>query len=348
MSDKPTVKSIEFRKEREAMWYELEALVGRIEREGVSGVSGEELAQLPSLYRTALSSLSVVRSISLDRNLEEYLQGLCSRAYFCVYAARRRPWQVVRDFFTHDFPAHVYRLRWHLLLATALFFLGGVVAHVLVLQYPEMFHTFVAEGYAAGRGPETSTEELRQVLFDGSGLTADQLSNFTSYLMTHNSRIGMLCFVLGFALGLPVIYLLFENGAVAGAFSGLYASRDLTVELYSWLLPHGVTEILAVLLCGAAGLYIGESIIFPGTHTRLRNLAIRGRQAGMVVMGAVGLFVMAGLIEGVFRQTVQSIPIRYAAAALTAVFWIAYLGIWGRIVGRRRWHHVELDREEQA
>jgi uncharacterized membrane protein SpoIIM required for sporulation len=335
-----TPKSVLFRREREGTWFELESIVDKIESQGIGAASAEELSRLPHLYRATLSSLSVARTISLDRNLLAYLEALSSRAYFCVYTTRRRPWQVFLEFFTHQFPLAIYAMRWHLLVATAILMLGVLAAMGMVLDEPEMFHAFVSRDYASGRGPDSTTEELRAVLFDGAQFSGSELGNFASFLMTHNARIGLLCFMLGIVFGVPVIYLLFQNGAVLGAFSALYVSRDLGVELYSWLLPHGITEILAVLVCGAAGLYIAESVVFPGEHSRLGNLARRGRIAGAVALGAVLMFVIAGLIEGIFRQTVQSISVRYAVATGTAIFWMLYLGVWGSLVGRN--HREEL------
>jgi uncharacterized membrane protein SpoIIM required for sporulation len=85
-----------------------------------------------------------------------------------------------------------------------------------------------------------------------------------------------------------------------------------------------------VVLCGAAGLSVGEALLFPGRHTRLRNLGLRGREAGVVVLGAVLMLLFAGLIEGVFRQTVHSVEIRLLVAALTALGWTAYFTSAGR------------------
>ena len=67
MSRSFELKSYEFRRERAASWRELEELVARCEKKGPGRLTGKELARLPVLYRAALSSLSVARSISLDR-----------------------------------------------------------------------------------------------------------------------------------------------------------------------------------------------------------------------------------------------------------------------------------------
>ena len=82
------LKSSEFRKGREASWRELEDLVGRVERRGVRALSLAELLRLPILYRAALSSLSVARTIALDRNLLLYLESVALRSFLAVYGPR--------------------------------------------------------------------------------------------------------------------------------------------------------------------------------------------------------------------------------------------------------------------
>ncbi len=84
----PTLKSFVFRKEREAGWRELEGLISKAQSRGLSALDAEELYRLPILYRGALSSLAVARSISLDKNLLEYLEGLAKRAYVYVYGVK--------------------------------------------------------------------------------------------------------------------------------------------------------------------------------------------------------------------------------------------------------------------
>lgn len=340
-------RSVEFRKQREQSWQELEQIVSKIEGGGLDAASAEELSRLPHLYRQTLSALNVARSFSLDRNLLIYLESLSSRAYVAVYSTRSRPFSALGEFVWRGFPLAVYQARRHVGVAGLVLGMGVLVAMVMVLDEPDAFHTFVAAGYAQGRGPDTSPEELRAVLFGGGELQAEELSQFSSMLMTHNSKIGMLCFALSFAVGLPTLYLLFENGAVLGAFIALHMLKGLSVELFSWLLPHGITEILAVLLCGGAGLMVAEALVFPGRHTRLENMARRGREAGVVVLGAVGLFLIAGVIEGVFRQSVQSIPIRYGMATLTACLWGLYFGVWGGALARQA-RAARLEEEEET
>jgi uncharacterized membrane protein SpoIIM required for sporulation len=327
----PQLKSHVFRREREAGWRELEELLGRAERRGgIRNLTLAQLGRLPMLYFATLSSLSVARNISLDRNLLAYLESLCSRAYLVVYGVRASFWGAIADFFGARLPQAV-RAIWAAVALSLLAMLAGTAAgYGLTIADSDWFYSFVDVELAGGRTPTASTESLRSVLFDGEEADVEELSAFSTFLFTHNARIGMLCFALGFALGVPTIFLLIQNGLMLGAFVALYASRGLGVELLGWLLIHGVTELLAIVLCGGAGLMLGYAVAFPGERSRLANLATHGRKSAVVVMGAVFMFLVAGLLEGLGRQLIDDTQTRWSIAGASLLIWAAYFAASGR------------------
>jgi uncharacterized membrane protein SpoIIM required for sporulation len=321
------LKSAQFRREREAAWRELEELLARLEKGGMKSLTAAELHRLPVLYRSAISSLSVATAISLDKNLLDYLTALVGRAYMAVYGAKRRTGEAIAEFFQFRFPWVVRRYFVFVLAAYALMGLGVLTGYRMTLADPESYYSIVGAAEAQGRNPASSTKELREILYSGA---KGPLSFFATYLFTHNSRVGMLCFAVGFAAGVPVIYLLFTNGLQLGAMAALYQTRGLGSEFWAWVMPHGVTELSAICLCGAAGMAIGSALVFPGRHTRLRNLALRGREVSLLAVGAVTMFLVAGLIEGIFRQSVHDVAIRWSLAATTLAFWTWYFLAVGR------------------
>ncbi len=111
------MKSYRFREEREADWDRLDQIIQTAEKKGVSGLSDANLAELPHLYRQAVSSLSVARNISLDQNVIAYLETLCARAYFFVYGTRARMGERIANFFARDWPAAVSAAKGPTLLA---------------------------------------------------------------------------------------------------------------------------------------------------------------------------------------------------------------------------------------
>src|SRR6195256_3460430 len=98
------LKSTQFRREREPSWRELETLLEKLRKGSPRSLTPHELTRLPTLYRGALSSLSVARSISLDQSLLAYLESLANRAYFQIYGPRTTLLRVVIDFAMRGFP----------------------------------------------------------------------------------------------------------------------------------------------------------------------------------------------------------------------------------------------------
>jgi len=317
------LKSERFRAEREADWRQLEDLLQRVERKGARALTDDEMTSVPVLYRAALSSLSVARSISLDKAVIAYLEGLCTRAYFFVYGARTTLHERIAMFFRADWPVAVQALWRETAAAWTVMAIGAAVAFMLVIGDSDWFFSFVPEALAGERSPTASTETLRSTLFVSGGRD-NELSIFATFLFTHNARIAIFAFALGFAFCFPTVLLLAFNGCTLGAFIALFWSRGLGVEAIGWLAIHGVTELFAIALAGAAGLRIGWALAFPGEESRLNAAASAGRQAGTVMAGAVVMLFCAGLLEGFARQLINDTGVRYAIAATTAVIWCAY------------------------
>jgi uncharacterized membrane protein SpoIIM required for sporulation len=318
-----TLRSLRFRKEREETWRRLETLLDRAERHAPRSLTDDEMLAIPQLYRSALSSLSVARATSLDQALIDYLEALSARAYFFVYGARATLLERLQSFFAQDWP-HAVKLLWRETIVSALLlFAGAIMAFLLVMADPDWFSSFVSPEMASGRDPNATTEFLRTTIYDG-GDDDQGLSVFATALFTHNAQIALFAFALGFAFCAPTALLLVYNGCTIGAMYAVFASRGLAVEFAGWLLIHGVTELLAVILAGAAGLRIGWSIAFPAGLTRTAAAERAGRQGAIVMMGVVVMLFIAGLLEGFARQLITSDIIRFGVAAATAVGWSMY------------------------
>jgi uncharacterized membrane protein SpoIIM required for sporulation len=322
------LKSHRFRAEREADWRRLETLLGRAEKGGARRLLKDELVEMPVLYRQALSSLSVARAISLDQQLVAYLESLCTRAYFFVYGVRSRPLERMAAFFIRDWPAAVRALWRETLVSGGLLVIGTVLAYVLVARDPDWFSAFVPEQLVQGRDPAASAAALRETLYPKLD-AHEALSALATFLFTHNAQLALFAFALGFLLCLPTAGLMLMTGAMLGAFLELFVSRGLGVNVVGWLFIHGVTELFAVTLAGAAGFSIGWAVAFPGQRRRVDAAVDAGRQAAAVMGGVVVMLMVAGLLEGFARQLVQNDIARLSIAAATAVLWGAYF-YWPR------------------
>jgi len=325
------LKSSEFRKGRAEGWLELERLVTRVERQGIRRLSLDELQRLPILYRAALSSLSVARTIVLDRNLLLYLETLSTRAFLAVYGPRANPIAGLRAFFGQELPAAVRSARWHILIAALTLLLGAVVGFMLTVQDETWFNAFVPSGLSGGRGPTSTRADLynREIFAPWPG-AVESFGIFAGVLFNHNTLVGIMTFGLGMGIGIPTIMLTLYQGLPIGAFVALHYNRDLTIDFLGWLAIHGVTELGGLILFAAGGLVIAEKILFPGRYSRIENLAMHGRLAGQMAVGAVVMLFAAAFLEGGLRQLVQSTPLRFAIGFGVGALWVAYFTLAGR------------------
>lgn len=320
-ADGPIVNASRFRAAHAEDWERLDHLLTRIEKRSIRVLSDEDLLALPLLYRTTLSSLSVARDTSLDRGLVTYLEQLSTRAYFQIYGVQSSLWRQLGHFFARGWPEAVRSLWRETLAAVVLTFASALLAYLLVSSDPAWFFGIIPEQMAQGRTPTASVETLRSTLYDKQG---NFLGTFATFLFTHNAQIAIFSFALGFAFAAPTVLLLIYNGLSLGAFVAVFAAKGLGPNVIGWLMIHGTTEIFAICLSGAAGLRIGMAIAFPGTKSRTASAVEAGRTAAVAMGGTVIMLAVAGLLEGIGRQTVTNDGLRYLIGSAMLAGWLLY------------------------
>ena len=316
------LRSDRFRQEREGDWQRLEAIVRRMEAGRLRKLSDQDVLDLPVLYRTVASSLSVARETSLDAATLAYLEGLVQRAWFLVYGPRASLGSWFRRFLGGEWSRAVRAIGFDIGIALAVMVAGTLVGWLLVASDPDWYHALVPGGMADARVPGASREVLRGTLFGTDG--QDGMSAFAAYLFSNNAQVSILAFALGFAFGIPSLMLLVQNTASLGAMLWLFASQGLLVDFIGWLSIHGTTELFAILLAGGAGLHIGRSMAFPGDRSIMQAASEAGRRASQVMAGVVLMLVIAAMLEGFARQLVDNTQGRFVVGGFMLAFWIAY------------------------
>jgi len=310
-----------FRDARGLDWARLEGMLDQIERGRASALSSEELFELPVLYRATLSSLSVARETSLDADLVAYLESLSTRAYFVLYGVHAPFMRRVTRFFAHDWPAAAREVSRETIVAVLMIVIGAVTTYLLVRSDPSWFYAIVPDDFAGGRDPGASVQTLRDTLYGSGG---DGLGFFATFLFTHNASVAIQCFAFGFAFGVPTILKLIENGCVMGAFFAVFIPKGLGLQFASWLAIHGTTELFAIALAGAGGIKIGLAVAFPGRRTRFASAIAAGRTSAILMLGVVIMLAVAGVLEGVGRQIINSDTIRVAIGGGALLGWLVY------------------------
>jgi len=328
LRDTPLVNATRFRQAHEADWSRLEQIVTRMEKRSIRSLSDDDLLALPGLYRTTLSSLSVARDTSLDRALITYLERLSTRAYFQIYGVQTPASRQLSGFFVRGWPNAVRALWRETLFCVVLTFGAALVAYLLIRSDPSWFYSMIPEGLAGGRDPSASAEFLRSTLYGGAKDKDGWLGAFATFLFTHNSQIAIFAFALGFAFAVPTVLLILYNGLMLGAFYAVFAAKGLGPNVVGWLMIHGTTEIFAICISGAAGIRIGTAIAFPGRASRMDSAVEAGRLAATAMAGTVIMLAVAGLLEGVGRQTINDDGWRMLIGSAVLICWLTYFYAW--------------------
>lgn len=321
-----TLRSDRFRLEREGEWRRLEEIVARMERGGLRRIPDADLMALPTLYRTAASSLAVARETSLDAATLAYLEALVQRAWFQVYGPPRGFGAWLRDFLLGGWSRAVREIWLDICIALFVMVAGSIVGWLLVAQDEAWYYRLVPGTFIDTRVPGASREELLQSL--ATEESAAGLSTFAAQLFSNNSGVCILAFALGFAFGIPSLMLLVHNMAVLGAMLWLFDGQGLVVELAAWLSVHGTTEIFGILLSGAAGLHIGRTMAFPGNRPVLQAASEAGQRGAVVMVGVVIMMIIAALLEAFPRQLVDGTGPRFLIGGTMLSFWLAYFFLY--------------------
>ncbi|WP_298300965.1 stage II sporulation protein M [uncultured Erythrobacter sp.] len=320
------LRSDRFRLEREDDWRRLDHIVKRMEKGGLRGVKDEDLLALPTLYRTAASSLSVARETSLDAATLNYLEALVQRAWFQVYGPRKGFFAWLKEFILGGWSRAVRAIWLDVCVALFVMVAGAIVGWLLVAQDTEWYYRMVPGGFGETRVPGASREDLLETL--GTKTDTDGLAIFGAFLFQNNAGVAILAFALGFAFGIPSLLLLVHNLAMLGAMMWVFAGQGLEVEFAAWLSVHGTTELFAILLSGAAGMHIGRSMAFPGHKSVLDAATESGRRGAVVMVGVTIMMVIAGLLESYARQLVGSVEARLTIGGSFLAFWLAYFFLY--------------------
>jgi uncharacterized membrane protein SpoIIM required for sporulation len=224
-------------------------------------------------------------------------------------------------FFAAGFPAAVYRTRqWW--IPTAL--LSVVVAALI--------------GWWIGTHPEVraaiaAPSELREMTRPGGQYEAYYSSHpatsFAAQVWTNNAQAAAICLAFGALLGIPVLWVLFQNVLNLGIGIGLMDSAGRLDIFLGLILPHGLLELTAVFVAAGTGLRLGWTVIDPGPRTRRVALAAEGRAAIGMAIGLAAVLLVSGVIEGFVTPSGLPTWARISIGVVCELLFLAYVYVLG-------------------
>lgn len=310
---------------------ELDQLTAQVELRGLKALGGDKALRLGQLYREAVALLSRARSRGGDpRELDE-LNNLVTRAYQYVYSAPERSRSHLRLFAT-EIPQAVRGNIRIVLLAVLAMTLSALVSAAKVQQDPTSAERLLGHSALSSIGSITERHRDKEEIID-----PNQRSFTGSIILVNNVRVAMLAFAMGIVFGVGSLGILIFNGLMLGAFTVAVIQTGGGLDFFGFVAAHGVPELSAVALAGAAGMRLGWSLVDPGDFSRGEALRQAAWDVIRIMMAVVLMLVWAALLEA-FLSPNRSLPysLKFAVAGVEAVALLLYFGLAGREEDARR------------
>lgn len=152
----------------------------------------------------------------------------------------------------------------------------------------------------------------------------------SAMIVANNVKVAIMAFAGSVTLGVLTLYIIAYNGLMLGGLGALFANAGFGYDFWATIAPHGVIELTAIQIAGAAGLLIAAGVLYPGRLRRRDAIAANSRRAGTLILGVASMLIAAGTIEGFISPQPWPPNTRIAIGAVSAAALLLYFGFCGR------------------
>lgn len=244
-----------------------------------------------AMFIQLTDDLSFSRTQFPESETTHYLNHLSAEIHADIYKNKKEDRTRFITFWTREVPVLFSRLLRPLLYAFLIFGVAAAMGSISVLNDDTFIRLILGDGYV-----NMTQENIAKGRPLDVYANSDQMDMFF-WITFNNIRVSFTAFAAGVLLSVGTGLVLFFNGIMVGAFFTLFYQNNLLVDAVFVVMLHGTIELSAIVIAGAAGLHMGNAILFPGTYRRydaFRQAALEGLK---VIMALMPFFILAGFIE---------------------------------------------------
>ena len=304
-----------FVKQNMTRWQEFEKLLNQ-----GSGISPEKKSEI---FIQLTDDLSFARTQYPESETTRYLNHLTSKIHQHIYKNKKEERSRFITFWTRELPELLLTLRKPLFYSFLITTLATSIGVISTMQDDTFVRLIMGDGYV-----NMTLENIEKGDPTGVYGTGDQLDMFFA-ITFNNIRVSFIAFAAGLIFSAGTGFVLFQNGVMLGSFFTMFYQHHLLLNSIMVVMLHGTLEISAIIIAGGAGLRMGNSILFPGTYSRMDSFKTGAKDGLKVVMGLMPIFIMAGFIESfVTRYAAMPMFIKVIIIGLSLFFIVFYFFIY--------------------
>jgi uncharacterized RDD family membrane protein YckC/uncharacterized membrane protein SpoIIM required for sporulation len=323
IAGKPPAKPSERLVGRQASrWDEFEQLALRASGGGLDEFRAEELLEFASRYREVAADLARARTYRAQSSVLRRLEGLVAAGHNALYRAEPTSPKRFWEFLSRECPAGLIEARRAIAVAFLAFLLPAAAGFLLIREKPDLASDLLPEVLLERAEAGRERQQEGRGYFEAA---AESRPMVASAIMTNNVTVAIACFAGGVFAGVGSAVLLGYNGLSLGATAGHFTNAGLLGYLATFIVGHGVLELFAIWVAGAAGLLLGLAMVAPGDLARADAVRLRGRLAVRMLSAVVLFLVIAGIIEGFVSAGTGPLALRIGVSMSSLAFLVLYL-----------------------
>ena len=305
---------------REALFLKQNAEKWKAYQEGVKKhLSADELAKQ---FVELTDDLSYAKTFYPKSNTTQFLNGLAAQFHQKIYKNKKEKRGRIWWFWQFELPLLFKQYQRQFLYAFLFFTIFSLVG-VLSAKYDDTFiRLILGDSYV-----NMTIDNIERGDPFGVYKHTNQLPMFFG-IAINNIRVSFIAYILGITCSVGTIWMLISNGLMLGSFQYFFVTKGLGTKFILVVFVHGTLELWSIIIASAAGLIMGNSILFPGTYTRTQSLVRGGKDGLKIVMGLIPMFLTAAFFES-FVTRYSDMPIWLSISILLAS--VAFI-IWYFII----------------
>lgn len=287
--------------------------------------------ELSDQFNEITDDLSYARTFYKRRSVRVYLNQVSQSVYNSLYKQKREGLGKFWDFWKTSLPLDVYRSRKNILLALVMFVLWTAVGVLSQLYNDDFVRTILGDTYV---------NETLQRIQNGDPLgiygEGGQTSTFLA-ITFNNIKVSFFAFIAGVFWTIGTHIILMGNGIMLGSFQSWFGTKGLLITSILGVWIHGAFEISAIVIAGGAGMTLGNSLLFPGSYTRMQSFMIGAKRGIKILVSLIPFFIIAGFLEGFVTRNYKELEAwsKVLIILISFIIIIFYYLIYPIIVARK-------------
>ena len=285
--------------------------------------------QLTDRFVELTDDLSYARTFYPDANVTRYLNGLTAQVHRGLMQNRREERSRFITFWQYELPLLFRQSQRLLAVSAGIFLAAGLLGWVSAAHDNTFVRLILGDSYV-----NMTLENIKKGDPLGVYDSMDQGTMFVRITL-NNIYVAFRTFVFGLFASFGTVAMLFYNGVMLGAFQYFFYERGLLLDSVLKIWIHGTLEISAIVIAGCAGLTVGNSLLFPGTYSRLESFKRGIKQGLKIAVGLVPIFITAGFLESFITRLTLPPVVSGSIILLSATFILWYFVFYPIQLNRR-------------